>query len=187
MIYKYERGEAEPGLEKVEALLGHYHLPVSTFISAAEEGTIPVLPWSEGENIMSTVVRLRQGGQSAIKALTGLNQIPARVGIDSAIALMVDNDTLEPVFQAGDTIVVDIMRAPTAGNIVVVQVEWETEPSIRKLRYDQEHVVLQGITSGCPTVRVPMDLKDSKYTIIGTVVELSRSFVSSTPSAKVRQ
>lgn len=98
----------------------------------------------------------------------------------SAFALRVKGDSMTPVFDDGDIVIVDDRKAPTVGSYVVARSDLEAFPeaTIKKyyvVGYDEhgrEIFELRPLNSAYPT----MNSQQLKLSIVGVVVEAIKRF-----------
>lgn len=94
--------------------------------------------------------------------------------------LHIKGDSMTPIFEEGDLILIDMDRHPRAGDYVIAIVDGDNEATFKKYKpcgYDEklgcEYCQLIALNNFYP----PYDSRYTRINIIGTVVEFKKKFV----------
>lgn len=99
---------------------------------------------------------------------------------DNIYWLRIKGDSMTPMFNQGDLILVDMDRQPNAGNYVIARLEGEEQATFKRYKpcgFDEklgkEYCQLIALNEFYP----PIDSRLKNFAIVGTVVEHKRSLV----------
>lgn len=173
-VYRWEAGKSQPhapDLATVAALTGVSLAWLITGHDAAHIRKVADVDRSVGRRIP----RVAWGDLPMYLAgngNTGQNPI-AETHYDCgprSFSTVVDDDSNEPEFYPGDTVVIDPDAKPKPGDLVLALTS-KSGPLIRRYRQREDHVELAPINRDWPTTTIPaLD----ETTLVGVVVEHSR-------------
>lgn len=127
---------------------------------------VPLLTWSLANSFIKA--------KEFIPKINGHSVITTYQGGEFMFALKTKDDSMEPEFNQGTTIIVDPDIKPKHDDYVVVQDKQSQEATLRQLKRWDGKIVLHPLNPKYPDIDISSDLK--RYVIVGKIVKKDKSY-----------
>lgn len=172
-VSTWERGTAEPRMGAVQRIADKLHISKSDIV---DDNGSPNITHGISIPILNTVVAGLP--LSAYEDVIGYEEVSSKLGSsDELFALKVKGDSMLPVLQEGDVIIVKQQSDVESGDIAIVLINGD-EATVKKVMKSPEGITLIAFN---PAVYEPHfypndDIEVLPVRIAGKVVEMKRSF-----------
>ena len=168
-VSQWENGRTSPDNESLKILAGILGVSVGTLIGGEDIGStvlVPVLGYVKAGIPME-----------AVEDILDYEEISAEMASRGEyFGLKIKGDSMFPLFQAGDTVIVRRQPDAESGEIAVVLVNGN-EATVKKIIKKDTSILLVSENSAYePMVFSKSEIESLPVTIIGKVVELRRKF-----------
>ncbi|MBR6784844.1 MAG: helix-turn-helix domain-containing protein [Clostridia bacterium] len=168
-VSQWENGRTSPDNESLKILAGVLGVSVGTLIGGEDIGSTVLVP---------VLGYVRAGiPMEAVEDILDYEEISAEMASRGEyFGLKIKGDSMFPLFQAGDTVIVRRQPDAESGEIAVVLVNGNDATVKKIIKKDTSLLLVSENSAYEPMVFSKSEIENLPVTIIGKVVELRRKF-----------